>query len=78
MEADRLGKLIPPGTFSNRNSSVGNFSDMPDLSSFGLGCYVSNLYTSGVVTVAVVPEPSRVLLMLIGLLALGFRRRIQD
>lgn len=50
--------------------------DLPSLSG-GLLWDTSRFVTTG--AIAVVPEPSRALLMLIGLLALGFhRRRIQD
>jgi hypothetical protein len=36
--------------------------------------YIGDLYTLGTITVAV-PEPSRLLMLMFGLIALGFRRR---
>ncbi len=67
--------LTPTGTFSNLSTSIGNFNDMPDLSGLGLGWDVSALYTAGIVSIAVIPEPSRAMLLLLGILALFFRRR---
>jgi len=53
--------------------------DLPDISSTTFGWDTSAFTSHGVIAVVVVPEPSRALLMLIGLLTLGFRRRrIQD
>ncbi|MBV6500122.1 MAG: hypothetical protein CJBNEKGG_02590 [Prosthecobacter sp.] len=63
------------GTFSNLTDTIGNFANLPDLSSFTLGWDVSQLYTQGLISVVVVPEPGRVLLMMLGLLALFMRRR---
>lgn len=63
------------GTFSNLNDTVGNFASLPDLSSYSLGWDVSQLYSQGLISVVVVPEPGRVLLMMLGLLALFMRRR---
>jgi autotransporter-associated beta strand protein len=63
------------GTFSNLTDTIGNFANLPDLSPFTLGWDVSQLYTQGLISVVVVPEPGRVLLMMLGLLALFMRRR---
>lgn len=63
------------GTFSNLNDTVGNFANLPDLSTYSLGWDVSQLYSQGLISVVVVPEPGRVLLMMLGLLALFMRRR---
>jgi hypothetical protein len=53
--------------------------DLPDISTTTFGWDTSAFTSHGVIAVVVVPEPSRALLMLFGLLALGFRRRrIQD
>jgi autotransporter-associated beta strand protein len=62
------------GTFSNITSGLGNFQDLPDLDAYGLAWDTSALYTTGHIVVGV-PEPSRALLLLLGLLSVGFRRR---
>jgi hypothetical protein len=49
------------------------FIDLPALSG-GLAWNIGDLYTLGTITVAV-PEPSRLLMLMFGLIALGFRRR---
>lgn len=67
--------LTPTGTFSNITPGIGNFADLPDLSGFGLAWDLSSIYTTGVVSIAVVPEPSRMMLMLLGLFGLFLRRR---
>jgi autotransporter-associated beta strand protein len=68
--------IVPTGTFSNLTSTQGNFTDLPDLSSFNLAWDVSNIYTAG--TISIVPEPSRLMLLVFGLLGLFFRRRRND
>jgi autotransporter-associated beta strand protein len=64
------------GTFSNLTG--GNYiqsnADLPTLSDLSLYWDISNLYTTGHITVAV-PEPGRLLLLIMSLLALGLRRR---
>lgn len=67
--------LAPTGTFSNLTSTIGNFANLPNLSTFGLAWDVSAIYSTGVVSIAVIPEPSRAMLLLLGLLGLFFRRR---
>ncbi|WP_208300231.1 autotransporter-associated beta strand repeat-containing protein [Prosthecobacter fusiformis] len=63
------------GSFSNlTGSQVANFPQLPDLSPLGFFWDVSNLYTTGVITV-VIPEPSRLFLVFVGIGALGMRRR---
>ncbi|WP_395734312.1 autotransporter-associated beta strand repeat-containing protein [Prosthecobacter sp.] len=68
------GGLTPTGTFANLSGSTS--TDFIDLPTLGGGKFwdISNLYTTGVIVVAV-PEPARLLLLLFGVLALGWRRR---
>ncbi len=57
------------GNFSNLPNSglqLGNPEHFPDLSSLGLAWDWSQLYSNGVVQIAIVPEPSRMLLVLVG------------
>lgn len=63
------------GTFSNLPTLDGNFTNLPDLSSFNLAWDVSQLYTLG--TITIVPEPGRALLVWLGLMLCFFRRRRQ-
>ena len=67
--------LVPAGAFVNLTSTQGNFTDLPDLSSFSMEWDVSNIYTSGVISIVLVPEPSRMLLLLVGLFGVCLRRR---
>ncbi|MDB6004578.1 MAG: hypothetical protein JWR15_1565 [Prosthecobacter sp.] len=54
----------------------GNLGDLPDLSALGLGWDWSHLYTDGTLSViALAPEPSRALLLFLGLAGLLSRRR---
>ena len=62
------------GSFSNITSGSGNFLDLPDLDPYGLAWDTSALYTTGHIAVGV-PEPSRTLLLMVGLLCFGLRRR---
>jgi autotransporter-associated beta strand protein len=70
--------IAPTGAFSNLTSTQGNFTDLPDLSLFDLAWDVSNIYTAGTISIVVVPEPSRLMLLMFGLLGLVFRRRRHD
>ncbi|WP_397380167.1 autotransporter-associated beta strand repeat-containing protein [Prosthecobacter sp.] len=68
------GGLTPTGKFANLTGNTStDFIDLPTLSG-GKFWDISNLYTSGIIVVAV-PEPGRLLLLLLGVLALGWRRR---
>lgn len=63
------------GTFENLSDPAPfNYVNLPDLSSIGLAWDVSNLYTQGTIMV-VVPEPSRMLLLFLGMMGLFYRRR---
>lgn len=65
----------PSGTFGNLTAPVGNFLNLPDLSPLGYFWDVSSLYTTGTIVVAV-PEPSRWLLLVAGVMwGLARRRR---
>jgi autotransporter-associated beta strand protein len=61
--------VAPTGTFSALN--------LPDLTTWDpLAAWdTDNLYTTGAIRVVLIPEPSRAMLLLLGLLGLGFRRR---
>jgi len=65
------------GTGHRTGANIGNEGnlDLPDLSSFGLGWDVLNFSGSGSLTIVVVPEPGRMLLVLVGLVVLGGRRQ---
>ena len=66
----------PTGEFSNLMGlpTVGNFADLPDLSPT-LAWDVSDLYVGGTISVVTVPEPGRLLLLMMGLLGMIRRRR---
>ena len=73
------GSVVPTGTFANLTVvSMGSFysQDFTDLPALPGNEYwnLANLYTLGTITVAI-PEPSRVWLLLLGLLGMGLRRR---
>lgn len=67
------------GSFDNLPGSgllQGNPTDLPDLSSLSLGWDWSQFYTSGTLSiVAIVPEPSRAVLSLLGMTFITLRRR---
>ncbi len=67
------------GTFINLPDSgldQGNVSGLPDLTALGLGWDWSQLYTNGTLSVvALAPEPSRTLFLLLGVQFLVLRRR---
>jgi len=67
------------GSFDNLpagGAQTGNPDDLPDLSQAGLAWDWSQLYSSGVISVTtMVPEPSRMFLMMSGVVALLLRRR---
>ncbi|MCX6855571.1 MAG: autotransporter-associated beta strand repeat-containing protein [Verrucomicrobia bacterium] len=67
------------GSGLTQGGIYGDF-DLPDISMTSFNWDTSAFKSHGVIAVVgVVPEPSRAMLMLLGLLALGFRRRrIQD
>lgn len=70
------GGLTPTGTFYNIYGSTLTGTDFDDLPTLTGGRFwdISNLYSTGVIVVAV-PEPARLILLLFGILALGWRRR---
>ncbi len=61
--------------WSSVSGTFDSVTDLPDLSSLGLAWDLSQLYSSGTLSVAIVPEPSRALLAMIGLSLLLLRRR---
>lgn len=66
------------GNFDNLPTSglqQGNPADLPDLSPLGLSWDWSQLYSSGTLSIVLVPEPSRALLVLSGAMVLVLRRR---
>jgi len=65
----------PVGTFSNVGvGGIGTVTGWDTLDPL-LAWDTTNLYTTGFVSIVVIPEPSRAMLLLLGLLSLGFRRR---
>jgi autotransporter-associated beta strand protein len=69
------GGIMPTGTFAGlAGGFVNDPMYLPDLSSIGRTWDISNLYSTGTIVVAV-PEPSRCLSLLMGLLALAALRR---
>jgi autotransporter-associated beta strand protein len=68
--------LTPNGTFTFTNVTgnyTTDFTDLPTLTG-GYKWDISQLYTNGLIIVAV-PEPGRLLLLVLSLMALGWRRR---
>ena len=65
----------PTGTFTNLTSTVGNFTDLPDLSTYSLAWDVSDIYNGGTISIVTIPEPSRMMLLLFGFMGLVLRRR---
>ncbi len=65
------------GTSYRTGANIGNEGnlDLPDLSSFGLGWDILNFSGSGSLTIVVVPEPGRMLLVFLSLAILAWRRR---
>ena len=67
--------IVPTGTFTGLTGSFVNDANyLPDLSGIGRMWDISGLYTNGTIIVAV-PEPSKLVLLMLGLLGLGMRRR---
>ena len=65
----------PTGNFSNLGGTTGNFLNLPNLGVMGYAWDVSQLYTAGTISVVLVPEPGRLLLVVLGLGSVLLRRR---
>ncbi|MBN8419154.1 MAG: autotransporter-associated beta strand repeat-containing protein [Verrucomicrobia bacterium] len=65
------------GTNNRTGANIGNEGnlDLPDLSTYGLTWQILDFSGSGSLTVVVIPEPARALLLLLGVLPLCLRRR---
>ncbi len=65
------------GTNNRTGANIGNEGnlDLPDLSTYGLTWQILDFSGSGSLTLVVVPEPARALLLLLGILPLCLRRR---
>ncbi|OYW76123.1 MAG: hypothetical protein B7Z37_10245 [Verrucomicrobia bacterium 12-59-8] len=69
--------LTPTGTFTFTNLNgtyTTDFTDLPNLNT-NLAWDISQLYSAGTIMVVTVPEPGRLLLLILSLMALGWRRR---
>jgi len=73
--AGLTGGAAVTGAFSNLTGTIGNFDYLPDLGGQSLAWDVSQIYSQGLISVVIIPEPSRALLLLIGLMVLLLRRR---
>ena len=65
------------GSFLLGNGDDNLGFDLPDISTSGFGWDISNFVTAGSISLVVVPEPSRALLLMLGLIGLAGRRRRQ-
>jgi fibronectin-binding autotransporter adhesin len=65
------------GTNNRTGANIGNEGnlDLPDLTTYGLTWQILDFSGSGSLTLVVVPEPTRALLLLLGILPLWLRRR---
>ncbi|MDI1311020.1 autotransporter-associated beta strand repeat-containing protein [Prosthecobacter sp.] len=69
--------IFSTGTDNRTGANIGNEGnlDLPDLSTYGFTWQILDFSGSGSLTLVVVPEPARVLLLLLGILPLYLRRR---
>jgi autotransporter-associated beta strand protein len=69
--------IFSTGTNNRTGANIGNEDnlDLPDISSYSLTWEILNFSGSGSLTLVVVPEPTRALLLLLGLLPLCLRRQ---
>lgn len=69
--------VFSTGTNNRTGANIGNEGnlDLPDLSTYGLTWQILDFSGSGSLTLVVVPEPARALLLLMGILPLCLRRK---
>ncbi|MHB1078478.1 MAG: beta strand repeat-containing protein [Prosthecobacter sp.] len=69
--------VFSTGINNRTGANIGNEGnlDLPDLSTYGLTWQILDFSGSGSLTLVVVPEPARALLLLLGILPLWMRRR---
>lgn len=69
--------IFSTGTNNRTGANIGNEGnlDLPDISSYSLAWSILDFGGSGSLTLVVVPEPTRALLLLLGLLPLCLRRQ---
>ncbi len=72
-----LSSTFSTGTNNRSGANTGNEGnlDLPDISSFGFTWDIRDFSGTGSLTIVVIPEPSRALLLLIGLATLCLTRR---
>lgn len=70
-----FGSQFTAGLLRDGLADNGSAWDLPDISGSGYLWNLSLFSTNGTIAIVVVPEPARCLLLLIGLVTLGVRRR---